>query len=106
MLNIIDWSSRLEIACLLLSIVFVILFSATLWILVVGTALLYTFGVKLPSASSISIGTGVAIGFIGGLSGALDLTSVAFIVQYFYKRRAPRKHPKGKLLELYQGIYK
>ena len=80
--------SRLETICAVISIVYVAAFTSTAWILVVVFTLLSTFGVNFHT-SSVGIRGWVVIGFIIGVSSALDAVAVCFLIFYLYRRRKP-----------------
>ncbi len=88
MFSHVDNRSRLETIFATLTAIIVVTISFLAWFVVVGLALLYALGIKLPGPTPVAT---AAIFFVLGASGSLYLISLAFLVWYLYRRRFVRK---------------
>ena len=98
MFSYVDPRSRLETIFATISAMVVVVFSFLTWFVVVGLALLYTTGVKLPGTSTE--GTAIIFFFVGTMC-TLYAVSLIFLIWYLYRRRFVRK--QGEQLKLLIG---
>lgn len=95
MFSYVDPRSKLETIFATLSATVVVVFSFLAWFVVVGLALIYTIGVKLPGTSTE--GTAIIFFFVGVLC-TLYVVSSAFLFWYLLRRRYVRRQGEYKYI--------
>ena len=95
MFSYVDSRSRLETIFSALAAMVVVSFSFLAWFGVVGLALLYTLGIKLPAPSAL--GTAIVFFAVGAFF-TLYLISLAFLLWFLYRRRFVRREGESRKL--------